>query len=214
MSKRAKRLTLAAMAALLLIVAVWAVGCRTVIVPPAEPPDPAVVFVVDYGRHASLLLPDAARLSMIEYAYGDWGWFALDRSTALDIFPTLLWPTQGALGRWRWDIQVTGQSVRRHIACEDVLELTVDSRLVEELRKRLDARFRKHIDTLHHQQLYRLDFVHDDSKYHALYNCNHVLAKWLEELGCDVRGWAMFADFVVREPAAQTQQATQEHGPV
>jgi hypothetical protein len=51
-------------------------GCTTTIVPPRAPADPVSVYVTDYGRHSSILLPDP-RGHLTEYAFGDWNWFAL-----------------------------------------------------------------------------------------------------------------------------------------
>ena len=173
-------------------------GCTTTIIPPSDPADPVSVYVIDYGRHASLLLPQPDGEVLIEYAYGDWGWFSLDESQWYDVFPTLFWPTQGSLGRWQHRLEGDRASVRRSIACEEVLEVVVGSDDVARLLARLESRYRRQIDTRHYQSLYRLNFVHDEEDYHVFHNCNHVLAEWLRELGCDVRGLAMSADFVVR----------------
>ena len=46
-------------------------GCgTTLIVPPDKPRDPAPVFVLDHGRHTSLVL-SAANGTLHRYAYGD-----------------------------------------------------------------------------------------------------------------------------------------------
>lgn len=174
-------------------------SCTTSIVPPANPVDPVSVYVIDYGRHTSLLLPKEEGAGLIEYAYGEWNWFALDRSRWHDVFGTLLWPTQGTLGRWEWDLPADAAEIRLGIFCEDVLEISVAEESRRALLLRLDARHAQRIDTLHYQPLYQLDFVHDDRKYHLAHNCNHVLAQWLRELDCEVHGWSMFADFVVHE---------------
>ena len=174
-------------------------SCTTSLVPPADPVDPVSIYVVDYGRHTSLLLPKDEGEGLIEYAYGEWNWFALDRSRWHNVFGTLLWPTQGTLGRWEWDIPADAAEVQLGIFCEDVLEIIVAGEKKRALLLRLDARHAHRIDTLHYQPLYQLDFVHDDQEYHLFHNCNHVLAQWLRELDCDVHGWAMFADFVVHE---------------
>ena len=174
-------------------------SCTTSLTPPADPVDPVAVYIVDYGRHTSLLLPREEDEGLIEYAYGEWGWFALDRSQWHDVFRTLLWPTRGALGRWEWDLPRDVESIRAAILCEDVLEIIVASERERALLRRLDARYTRHADTLHYQPLYQLDFVHDEDEYHLFHNCNHELAQWLLELDCEVHGWAMFADFIVHE---------------
>ena len=51
---------------LLLLVPVGVGGCQHVIEPPATVSDPVRVFVVDYGRHASLALPTEAGAGLVE----------------------------------------------------------------------------------------------------------------------------------------------------
>jgi len=185
---------------LITVILLGSVGCQTTIVPPSDLHDPTSVFVIDYGRHCSLILPREEQSMLIEYAYGDWNWFALDKSTGLAVLPTLFWPSRGALGRWPWNLEPDLEVLRWHIVCEQVLEITVESDRVTELLAQLDARYETHIDTMLYQPVYRLKFVHDDASYCVLHNCNHALADWLRRLDCKVYGFAMFADFRVRRP--------------
>ena len=82
----------------LLAVLVCMTACVTSIRPPAEPKDPVSVALIDYGYHASLALPTADG-GCVEYAYGEWEWFALNNDAWYRVFPALCWPTRGALGR-------------------------------------------------------------------------------------------------------------------
>ena len=184
----------------LFLVAAALVGCANRIVPPAAPADPVAVYLVDYGRHSSLLLPDSEPGHFVEYAYGDWNWFALDRSESLHVFPTLLWPTRGALGRWRWSLGADMELIRHRMICEDVMEITVAGTDVLAQRRRLEERYGQASETMHHQPKYMLDFVHDEANYWVFHNCNHVVLSWLEELGCEVHGSGILAVFEV-EPA-------------
>ena len=79
-------------------------GCTVTIRPPLAPIDPVELFIIDYGRHSSLLIPDPDGSGLIEFAYGDWNWFALAKDGPLDVLPTLFFHTQGALGRWEWNV--------------------------------------------------------------------------------------------------------------
>jgi hypothetical protein len=72
-------------------------GCTTSIVPPKSAPDPIEVSVVEYGRHASLVLPEGT--GAVEYAYGEWKWFALEQKQIWRVFRVLLCPADGTLGR-------------------------------------------------------------------------------------------------------------------
>ena len=184
-----------------IVTAACLAGCTTTIIPPADPTDPVSVFVLDYGRHSSLLLRDTSAQAFTEYAYGDWNWFALARSEWYDVFPTLFWPTRGALGRRTLHVESNPETILSVLTCEHVLEVTVSAQRANELSTALDSQFEQRSETLHYQPLYDLSFVHGETAFHLFDNCNHVLADWLRELGCEIRGPAMAADFVVRERA-------------
>ena len=101
-------------------------GCVTRVRMPVRPVEPVDVFLVDYGRHSSLLLPDDGDKGLIEFTYGDWRWFALGKDGPLDVIPTIFLPTQGALGRWTWPIRRDARVVRRAIPCETVHTIIAD----------------------------------------------------------------------------------------
>src|SRR5687768_9987714 len=64
-------------AILLVVMAlVCAGGCATHITPPPTPANPVTVYVSDYGRRSSLLLP-AGYGHLSEYRYCDWEYYAL-----------------------------------------------------------------------------------------------------------------------------------------
>ncbi len=171
-------------------------SCTTSIIPPADPPDPVSVFILDYGRHSSLLLPEAGAQTLVEYAYGDWNWFALDRSKWYHVAPTLFWPTRGALGQRRLHVESDPEAILLVVGCEQVVEVTVSAQKANDLSAELHSQFERHRETLRDQPLYDLRFVHSEMAFHLFHNCNHNLADWLRELGCEVRGPAMTADFV------------------
>jgi len=58
-------------------------GCQHVIEPPAAVTDPVRVFVIDYGRHASLALPKE-NSCLVEWSWGDWNWFSRERTGPLE----------------------------------------------------------------------------------------------------------------------------------
>src|SRR5689334_13559900 len=51
-------------------------GCGGTITPPRAVRDPVPVYVADYGRHATLLLP-VEDGGLEEFAFGDWRWLAM-----------------------------------------------------------------------------------------------------------------------------------------
>ncbi len=166
-----------------------AVGCTTVIVPPADPTGAVSVYLLDHGHHAELVMPDGDG-GHVAYVYGDWKYFALSRNDAWHGLLAVAVPTQGALGRRR---------VGEPLPAESVPELHVSEERVSELLARLDERFNAGIETRTLNEDYGLEFVKDPAAYIWFHNCNTVLAGWLEELGCDCRGPAWFADFAISD---------------
>jgi len=172
----------------------WCVaGCATTIRPPAQVRDPVVVVLVDYGKHASLVLP--APGGSVEYAYGHWGYFALNRNDVCTGMFALCCYSQGTLGRRTFE--VAPGTLRGRIHCEQLTELTVERTKADLLRAKLDARWELHADTKVANDLNGLMFVKDDEGYICWNNCNHVVLRWLEELGCETSGCGCFADFEV-----------------
>lgn len=185
---------------LIVVSALGMQGCTTTIRPPANPENPVSVYVIDYGRHASLLLPRDDFHGLREYAYGDWSWFALARDGVLDVLPTLFLPTQGSLGRWDWDIEADIEHIERLVLCEEILEIRVARNDARALLAELDSRYESHLDTQIESDLYQLLFVHDDEPYYVFNSCNLVLIRWLKSLDCKIEGYPILADFRIAEP--------------
>jgi hypothetical protein len=183
---------------LIVPVSIFSYSGVTIIHPPEVPATPVSVFVIDYGRHSSLILPDTTGTSLIEYAYGDWDWFALGRNKWYDVFPTLFLPTRGTLGRRSLQVDPDTLALRRVIWCEEIHEVVVDRDDALGLIRRLHGEFEKHRESIYFKSMYALEFVHSDRAFHLFHNCNHELADWLRELDCDIQGPAMNADFKVR----------------
>jgi hypothetical protein len=168
---------------------VFLAGCAATLVPPRNPPAPATVHVVDYGRHSSLLVPNGETFD--EWTYGEWRWFALADDPWYRTFPMLFWPTQGALGLRR------GVS-RAEFRKETVFTLEVAGDKVASLAKRLEESFLTGSATrYHYQPLYDAEFVHDPRSFHVFHTCNHVVRKWLRELGVETCGGGFWADYRV-----------------
>lgn len=174
--------------AALIPLVVFIAGCATTVRPPADPTDPVVVVLVDYGHHSTLILPEPGG-SWVEYAYGEWDYFALNKTDLCTGMITLCCPNQGALGR--------RTLATSDVLAEERLPLKVSRDRSEALRRRLEERFQGRIDTKVYNPAHQLTFVKDDDTYICWHNCNHAVAAWLEELGCEVSGWACFSDFRV-----------------
>jgi hypothetical protein len=173
-------------------------GCATTIRPPGDPKDPVVVVLVDYGKHSSLILP--AEGGSVEYAYGSWDYFALNVDDVCTGITALCCSGQGTLGRRSFDVSADASSLRSRVWCEELFELKVARAAAEALRAKLEKRYDLHLDTKVANSLNGLTFVKDDESYLCWNNCNHVVAAWLEDLGCEVSGCGCFADFRMEPP--------------
>ncbi|TVQ60429.1 MAG: DUF2459 domain-containing protein [Phycisphaerales bacterium] len=175
------------------------VGCGAVITPPANVHDPVRVYIADYGRHSSLVLPTPEG-EAVEYAYGEWNWFALNKDGWWRTPGVVLIPSRGALGRSTWPVFVDASDAQRHMRVVTVIEVSVDRERAAALERRLRERFDAHADTARNNPRYGLEFVHDDDSYWLFNHCNTAVAAWLRELGCEVRGATLLADFRLRAP--------------
>lgn len=186
------RTLLAGLAAALLLS-----GCTSIVVRPRNPEDPVQTYLVMEAMHKGVILP-CADGSYVEYGYGDWDWFALNCNRWYHVFDTILWPTQGALGKRK----VTGRthsSIVRAYPLGRVIPIRAAREKAGKLLKDLEARHEAKTETLHRNALSGFDFVMDESSYWFLNNCNDVAADWLRRLGCRVSPAVIRGGLAVRE---------------
>lgn len=186
---------LARLAALALLLFGASPGCVTVVHPPAGVANPTPTFLVDYGYHASLVLPRDDG-SLVEYAYGEWTWFAEGREDILHGLKVLLLTGPGTLGRRPLSGPADLPTVQSQVHCERVLEVPVDDDARRGFLHALDSRYEAALSEGSTDN-YQMTFVHDAAEYSIGHQCNSQVADWLRELGCRVDGIAVFADFRV-----------------
>lgn len=176
-------------------------ACTNVITPPEHPRDPLPVFVLDHGRHASLVLP-AGDSALVRYAYGDWTYYARRKTGALEASTAVLVPTPAGLGRREVAGEWTADGVYRAVkpGIEFLHEVAVDAAAAQRLRRRLDFIFEETADGAIYNPAYDLEFANHPEPYTILHNSNRMVATWLRELGCEVRGLLLFSHWRV-EPA-------------
>jgi hypothetical protein len=187
--------------AMLAIAALWLTGCSpTQVYAPVNPTEPASVFLLDHGRHTSLVVstPDGG---LERYAYGDWRFYAEGRTSARHAAAALLWNTAGAVGRSRLGGPATAEGVRRQVPLVIVAlhELQVERARVEAFRLRLDAIFSA-APRRRYSPDAGLEFVPHPRDYNFAHNSNRVIANWLTELGCEIRGWPLVARWRIIAP--------------
>lgn len=162
-------------------------GCgTTAITPPPRPLDPVPVFVLDHGRHTSLVLT-AADGSLHRYAYGDWRYYAERDTSPWSALAALFWPTQGALGHRSLPGPPTAEAVERQVrvAIRALHVLQVERHRAQALHARLRGIIEDSAQRLEAPEV-DLVFVPHPRHYSLAHNSNQAVADWLSELGCAV----------------------------
>jgi hypothetical protein len=170
-------------------------GCATV-VPPASPANPAPIYLTNYGKHASVILPDPAG-HWTEFAYGDFGWFALNHTTPLDAVRAMFVSSPPTTGRRQLASADDTDSMRKATRALKVTRIVVSHDKAERLLVALDNEYFNHLDPVTYNVLTGLWYVQGGKHYSAFHNCNHVAAYWLKQCGCSIKGPVMFSYFKV-----------------
>ena len=172
-------------------------ACGFTVIPPPSPANPVPVFLLDHGRHASLVLPEDQ--GMVRYSYGDWDWYAMRRTGAIEGSRALVGPNPGGLSRKVLAVSPTEDALRRALpmTVENIFRMRVEAGNAARLRERLEAIFSANRETLHHNPDYGIDFVRHPEPYSLSNNSNTVVAGWLRELGAEVRGRGPLSDWKI-----------------
>lgn len=182
---------------LLLLAGIALGGCQHSIKPPESVRQPVRVFVIDYGRHASLALPkEDSRL--IEWSWGDWNWYALERTGAAEGLQALFASPRSTLSRRELAPASDSRELAARVGAEEVIGLEVERERANALQRRLEARWLRRRDQAVTHASGRV-FVPDDARYSLFNNSVHELARWLEALGAEVSGTGVTANFELRD---------------
>lgn len=197
----ARSATTAVRASIAALATALTMACTNTVVPPAEPARPVAAFLLDHGRHASLVLERGD--GMTRYAWGDWDYYALNRTGPFRASGTLFGANQAGLGRKRLPGPAEQARVRRQVAVpiQAMWRIDVPADRARRLHGRLDRRFLDERETLIANPLYDLEFVHDPKPYNVTSNSNHRVGEWLRELGSEVRMAGPFSSWRVTSPA-------------
>jgi hypothetical protein len=173
-------------------------ACSVTIIPPVDPPHPTVVYLCDYGVHSSLLLPVSPG-RYVEYLYGDWNWAALCHTSWLDAIGAIFWSGQATLGRRYVDQTKAGEMPVPPGGVKTETAITVNGDGCEKVIGEMGSRWEK--DRADHagDQPVITDFwyVKDRQHYYWLHDCNLNTADSLAEMGCTVRGFAVWSNFKI-----------------
>jgi hypothetical protein len=177
-------------------------GCVATVEAPSDPPpaDARPVFLLDHGYHSSLVLGRADN-SIVRYVYGEWRWYALGETGFFRVFPTLLVPTQAALGRRVLAGPATRDGVRLEVrvGIDELHQFHADPARADALIEALDALFQANRDTVYYNLMYDVELVKHPERYRLGNNSNHFVADWLRQLGIEVRGSPMISRWRVED---------------
>jgi len=147
-----------------------------------------LVYLIQYSTWGHHSLGFYRNGKIIEFTYGDWVMFALNKRDLVTSITHMAWPTLGALGRKTVEWRLGTPLIQHFTNCHDIVPFMVNAGLSNTLFDRLTTAYEGAIiDQVYHQEddLY---FVPYNVSYALWNNCNHELAKWLVELGGTVKG--------------------------
>ena len=169
-------------------------GCSATIIPPPAPVNPVPVYVADFGRHSSLILPNPAR-GWTEYSWAEWDWFARGNAHWYMAPRALFFSDHSTLCQRNFGPQKNEQALRHKLGASRITQIDCSADRVAALRDCLNERFSRQSLSLYHGGYSEMDHVIDDEHYWLGRNCNQMTARWLRQLGCDVRGWPFLSHF-------------------
>ena len=137
---------------------------------------------------------------MIRYAYGDWRWYAEGTTGVAEGYAALVQDTPGALGRRVLAGPLTAETVKRQVrvGIEDMLLLDVDAAAAQRLVDKLDGIAEAGRARMHTNQDADLDFFPHPVPYTKAHSSNRVLAGWLRDMGAEIEGDGLTADWKLR----------------
>jgi hypothetical protein len=186
--------------AFLTLLVLWLVGgCGGTITPPAQVREPAQVYVTDYGRHSTILLPTGSGSGLVEYAFGDRAWLVGYHRKWYNVFGSLFFSDGATLGRRYFRQTPPPEHFIEALQTRTYITFAVEQGQAVELRAKLDAeweRFASKVSPSPDRDGFL--YVDDAEGYSLLHNCNHVTARWLRELGCEVSGATMTSKFKLK----------------
>ena len=188
-------------------VAAFMGGCATQIVPPPRPANPVAVYVTDYGRHSSILLPMGDG-HLMEYSYGDWEFYALNKYKWYIGATKLILSDGSGLGRRILPHPGDDEALQKYINSKRLLRIEIEQSRVLELLAELDHRYNERLETMVFNNYSHAYFVKDDAHYGLFHTCNAETAGWLRKLGCKVEGLAVISNFEVAKPKEEAVART------
>jgi hypothetical protein len=179
-------------------------GCATYVTPPKSVPDPRPAFLLDHGRHTSLVLSTPTG-SMVRYAYGDWRFYADQDTSFRSGAAALFLRTPATLARRELPGPPEEEVLRRQlqVGVQEIHVLTVSGALANRLREELDALHALEPERHQYVAVYDLVFAPHPEPYTLWNNSNTRVAEWLRSLGAEVRGVALWPQWRIEPPGEE-----------
>ena len=168
-------------------------GCATTVVLPNPVATPETVWLLDYGRHSSLVFSRGDG-TVTEYAFSEWRWSALGENGNWARFWVKSYP--GTLARRTERVEPT--AIRERFECETLYAIRVERERARAVLAELDERYERNIVTQVFSPANQMHYVEDPKGYKITYNCNNAVKGWLTDLGCETSGGGFFATFKLR----------------
>ena len=184
-------------------------GCATRVVPPANPANPVAVYITDYGRHSSILLPMGDG-HLMEYSYGDWEFYALNKYKWYIGASKLFFSDGSGLGRRILAQPGDDEALHKLLGCKRLMRVDIEQSRVSNLLEELDRRYSAKIETMIYNDYGHNYFVKDESHYWLFHTCNAMTGQWLEKLGCKVGGFPVISNFEVVRPKGELPKVKQD----
>ncbi|AHF00082.1 DUF2459 domain-containing protein [Thioalkalivibrio paradoxus] len=166
--------------------------------------DPRAVFLLDHGRHTSLVVATPAG-SMVRYAYGDWRFYADQDMRIGSALAALFLRTPATLARreLRGPPEEPALLAQLRVGVQAVYPLRVSGADADRLRDELDALHARKPERHRYVAMYDLVFAPHPEPYTWRNNSNTRVAQWLRALGAEVRGPALLSRWQLIEPQGE-----------
>jgi hypothetical protein len=183
-------------------------GCGTTYLkPPTNPPDPRTVFVLDHGRHTSLVVTTDAG-DLVRYAWGDWRFYAAQDTRLRTGAAALFCRTPSTLARRELagPAEAAVLLAQLRVGVQMIHVLQVGGADADRLRAELDALHAQGADRHLYVAVYDLVFAPYPEPYTWRNNSTTKIAEWLDAMGVEVSGPALVARWQVVAPETGASQ--------
>jgi hypothetical protein len=195
-SWRVERAAVPEVLAICVLTLLGLLGCAWTVVPPERVADPVPVFVSEYGRHSRLALPDRT-VAFLEYGFGEWNFYGLEKQDAFSGLRAITGLGAGAFSRRELPYTLIDYEFIRAAGSARSVRLLVEHTLADDLRGELERRWRSNAAVTVVRARDQIPVSRDREAYHLFDNSNHAVARWLERLGCRIRGSPITSNFKV-----------------